>query len=87
MRDLCTPSDARGAAQAISHLGAIGITGALLWSARGGVWAVPLFMAHGILLNFLYAGQHELSHFTVFRRLRVAFASGPEATPHFTARR
>ncbi len=67
MRDLCTPSDARGAAQAISHLGAIGITGALLWSARGSGWAVPLFMAHGILLNFLYAGQHELSHWTVFR--------------------
>ena len=29
--------------------------------------AVPLFMVHGVLLNFLYAGQHELSHWTVFR--------------------
>jgi len=24
-------------------------------------------MMHGVLLNFLYAGQHELSHWTVFR--------------------
>jgi fatty acid desaturase len=27
----------------------------------------PGFMLHGVLLNFLYAGQHELSHWTVFR--------------------
>src|SRR5262249_6721500 len=43
------------------------VTGSLLWGARTTPWAVPLFMAHGILLNFLYAGQHELSHWTVFR--------------------
>jgi fatty acid desaturase len=30
-------------------------------------WALPAFMVHGTLLNFLYAGQHELSHSTVFR--------------------
>ena len=29
--------------------------------------AVPVFMVHGILINFLYAGQHELSHGTVFK--------------------
>ena len=67
LRDLCTPSDLRGALQALAHIGAICVSGALLWSARGGVWVVPLFMVHGILINFLYAGQHELSHWTVFR--------------------
>lgn len=67
LRDLCTPSDLRGMLQALSHLGAIALTGMLLWSNRGNAWAAPLFMVHGILINFLYAGQHELSHWTVFR--------------------
>jgi fatty acid desaturase len=67
LRSLCVPSDIRGAVQALSHLGAIAITGALLWHWRGTWWALPIFAAHGVLLNFLYAGQHELSHWTVFR--------------------
>lgn len=66
LRDLYRRSDLRGAAQAGSHFGAIAVTGALLWATWGGWWAVPLFMAHGVLVNFLYAGQHELSHGTVF---------------------
>jgi fatty acid desaturase len=30
------------------------------------LWA-PLFLAHGVLINCLYAGQHELSHWTAFK--------------------
>jgi len=67
LRGLCVTSDRSGAFQTLSHLGAIGATGTLLWSLWGTWWAVPVFMAHGTLLNFLYAGQHELSHGTVFR--------------------
>jgi fatty acid desaturase len=67
LRGLCVPSDRAGAVQTLSHVGALGVTGALLWSLWGTWWAVPLFMLHGMLLNFLYAGQHELSHGTVFR--------------------
>ena len=67
LRRLCVPSNWAGAAQAASHVGAVGITGALLWLSWGTWWAVPAFMVHGTLLNFLYAGQHELSHSTVFR--------------------
>lgn len=67
LRRLCVASDAAGARQAASHLAAIGLTGSLLWLTWGGAWAIPLFMIHGALLNFLYAGQHELSHGTVFR--------------------
>jgi fatty acid desaturase len=67
LRSLCVASNSKGATQALSHLGAIGITGTLLWLSRGTGWAVPIFAAHGVLLNFLYAGQHELSHWTVFR--------------------
>jgi fatty acid desaturase len=67
LRSLCVPSNVRGAVQAVSHLGAIAVTGTLLWRWQGTWWAVPIFATHGVLLNFLYAGQHELSHWTVFR--------------------
>lgn len=67
MRALCVPSDRAGAIQALSHLGAIAATGALLALAWGTAWAIPVFVLHGVLINFLYAGQHELSHWTVFR--------------------
>jgi fatty acid desaturase len=67
LRRLCAPSNAAGARQTLSHLAAIGGSGALLWQSLGSWWAVPLFMVHGVLLNFLYAGQHELSHWTVFK--------------------
>ncbi|SNR56831.1 fatty acid desaturase [Puniceibacterium sediminis] len=66
LRTLMQRSDLRGTLQLSSHLGAIAITGSLLWATWGSFWAVPLFMAHGVLINFLYAGQHELSHGTVF---------------------
>ena len=67
LRKLCVASDAAGALQTASQVGAVGITGAALWMTWGTWWAVPLFLVHGTLLNFLYAGQHELSHGTVFR--------------------
>ncbi len=67
LRDLMQRSNARGALQLGSHLGAIAVSGALLWQLWGSWWAVPIFMLHGVLINFLYAGQHELSHGTVFK--------------------
>jgi fatty acid desaturase len=67
LRSLCVPSNTQGAIQTLSHVGAIAATGTLLWVYRDSLWAVPLFVIHGVLLNFLYAGQHELSHWTVFR--------------------
>jgi fatty acid desaturase len=67
LRALCAASDGMGALQTLSHLSAVAITGTALWLTWGTPWAVPVFMVHGVLLNFLYAGQHELSHWTVFR--------------------
>jgi fatty acid desaturase len=67
LKELCRPSNSRGWSQTLSHVGAIAVSGTLLWRLWGGVWAVPVFIVHGTLLNFLYAGQHELSHWTVFR--------------------
>lgn len=67
LRELCERSDRAGFVQLGSHLGAIALTGTALWHTLGSVWMVPFFLAHGALLNFLYAGQHEMSHYTVFR--------------------
>ena len=67
LRGLMQRSDLRGAAQMASHLAAIGLSGWGLWHLWGSWWAVPVFMLHGVLINFLYAAQHELSHTTVFK--------------------
>lgn len=67
LRALCAPSDRAGAMQVASHLGAILATGVALFLTWGTWWAAPVFVLHGVLINFLYAGQHELSHWTVFR--------------------
>ena len=67
LRDLMQRSDLRGAVQAGSHFAAIALTGWALWATWGSWWAVPLFVVHGTLINFLYAGQHELSHGTPFK--------------------
>ena len=67
LRELAQKSDLRGWAQALSHFGAIMLTGALMTQLWDSWLIVPVFMAHGVLINFLYAGQHELSHGTPFQ--------------------
>lgn len=67
LRALSTRSDRAGFLQLGSHLCAMFATGLALYATLGTLWAVPIFIAHGILINFLYAAQHEMSHWTVFR--------------------
>lgn len=71
LKELSVKSDAAGFARLGSHLGAIALTGAALWVSWGTWWAVPAFAVHGCLINFLYAGQHEMSHATVFRTKKL----------------
>jgi fatty acid desaturase len=67
LRALCRKSDLRGAVQTASHAAAIAVTTTgLIWLATPWTLA-PLFIAQGVLINCLYAGQHELSHWTAFR--------------------
>ena len=67
LRALSRKSDLRGAAQTASHAAAIAVTTTgLIWLATPWTFA-PLFIAQGVLINCLYAGQHELSHWTAFR--------------------
>jgi len=67
LRRLSRKSDLRGWLQAGSHFAAIALSGTLLYRLWGTWFAAPAFIVHGVLINFLYAGQHELSHSTVFR--------------------
>jgi len=67
LKALSRRSDARGLLQLGSHVAALAATGTGLALTWGGWWAVPLFVAHGILLNYTYAAQHECSHWTAFR--------------------
>ena len=83
LKALCRPSDVRGGLQTLSQLLVLSLTGGLLLRCPNSLWCIPVFMVHGALLNFLYAGQHELSHWTVFRTRwlnewvgRVIFTSG-----------
>ncbi|MCF4165326.1 fatty acid desaturase [Zavarzinia compransoris] len=67
LHGLSARSDLRGWLQLGGHFAAIGASGWLLHLTLGTWAAVPVFIVHGILLNFLYAGQHEFSHWTVFK--------------------
>jgi fatty acid desaturase len=67
LQPLSQRSDARGWLQTGSHFAAILATGSALAIGRFQLWLLPVFLLHGVLINFLYAGQHEFSHGTVFR--------------------
>lgn len=71
LRKLTERSDAKGWAQMASHLGAIVAVGILHAMAMGTWWVLLTGFALGVLLNFLYAAQHELSHATVFQTRKL----------------
>lgn len=79
-RDLLTPaelrvlaerSDRHGWMQMGSHVGAILIVALLHGVAMGTAWVWVTGLGLGVLLNFLYAAQHELSHATVFKTRKL----------------
>ena len=71
LKELSAKSDASGWAQLGSHVAALALTGFALAATWGTWWMLLPFIAHGILINFLYAGQHEMSHWTVFRTKKL----------------
>src|SRR6516162_9968441 len=70
LRALSAKSDMMGFLQLGSHFGAIALSTLALSLTLGTWWCVPAFMLQGTLINFLYAGQHEMSHWTVFKTKR-----------------
>ena len=50
-----------------SHFGALVVnTVAMSWTWDSW-WCLPFFLLQGVLLNFLYAPEHECDHFTAFK--------------------
>jgi len=66
LKALAQRSDARGWLQLGSHLAAIAVAVWLHALAMGTWWVLLTGAVLGVLVNFLYAAQHELSHSTVF---------------------
>ena len=67
LRELSERSDFCGLVQLVSHLGAITLCTFVLAATWGTWWAIPFFVVQGVLLNFLYAAEHECYHTTAFR--------------------
>jgi len=49
------------------HLGALIVTGYLIYQNITIWWSIPLMILHGILIAFLFAPMHEACHSSVFR--------------------
>jgi fatty acid desaturase len=71
LKALSVKSDLRGFAQLGGHVAALALSGTALFFAWGSWLVVPAFIVHGTLINFLYAGQHEFSHSTVFKTKKL----------------
>ncbi len=71
LRALRQRIDGEGLRHLAAHAGLLVATGALILVARGGGWALPLVLVHGIVLTFLFAPLHETIHYTAFRRRRL----------------
>ena len=71
LRRLNEKSNFMGFFQLFSHLIAILLIAALQYKIMYSLWSLASGFALGVLINFLYAGQHELSHGTVFKTFKL----------------
>ena len=71
LKKLNEKSDFIGFLQLFSHLFAISILLVLHYQAIGNWWFLFTGFCLGVLINFLYAAQHELSHGTVFKTFKI----------------
>ena len=67
LKELNERSDLMGWSQLLSHLALIAALGYLHYLAMGSWWVLATGFGLGVAVNFLYAAQHELSHWTVFK--------------------
>ena len=50
-----------------SHIAALALSSWALAVTWGSALAIPVFVIQGVLLNYLFAAQHELNHYTAFK--------------------
>ena len=76
LKELSQRSNGPAALYLSSHFGAIALTTTALYWTQGSWWCVPFVMLQGVLINHLYAPEHECDHFTAFksRWLNIAVA-------------
>jgi fatty acid desaturase len=67
LKELSKRSDTKGLVQLASHYGAIAANTTALAVTWGSWWCVPFFIFQGILINQLYAAEHECDHGTAFK--------------------
>jgi fatty acid desaturase len=64
---LMARSDGPALLRTVWHFGVLVITGSLLWRLRSTPWVLPLLVAHGYVLAFVFCAVHETAHRTAFR--------------------
>lgn len=67
LRALTARSNGPALRRGVWHLGMLIVTGTLLWRWRSTIAAVPLIVAQGYMLAFLFCALHETAHRTAFR--------------------
>jgi len=67
LRALMVRSNGPAMARALWHFGLLAVTGTLVWMGRATLWVIPLLIAHGYVLAFLFCAFHESAHRTAFR--------------------
>jgi fatty acid desaturase len=60
-------SDGPALLRTIWHFGVLAATGFLVWKLRATIWVLPLLVAHGYVLAFVFCAFHETAHRTAFR--------------------
>jgi fatty acid desaturase len=76
LRGLMARADGPALWRAAGHMGTLLLTGTLLWRLRATAWAVPLLLAHGYVLAFVFCAFHETAHRTAFRTRWLNTAMG-----------
>src|SRR5438045_4408469 len=64
---LMTRTDGPALCRGVWHLGMLLLMGTVLWHMRFTMWALPLIVAQGYMLAFLFCALHETAHRTAFR--------------------
>lgn len=67
LKKLAQRNDRVALAYLAGHLGLLAATGLLVHATMGTYWLVPAILAHAVVMAFLFAPMHELSHGTAFR--------------------
>ena len=78
LRELSARSNLPGIARAVSHYGAIGVFGTLIWlvsSTYGLALGVAAVLVQGYFVAFLFMVVHETAHKTAFRSRALNLAS------------